>query len=61
MSAGRFDAILIIGCILAGAGIFLASAHGVLHVSGKVSDGLLALLAIVIAYRLWRLWSRKHG
>ena len=61
MSAGRFDAILIIGCILAGAGIFLASARGMLHVSGKVSDGLLALLAIVIAYRLWRLWSRKHG
>jgi hypothetical protein len=61
MSAGRFDAILILGCILAGAGIFLTSAQGMLHVSGKVSDGLLALLALVIAYRLWRLWSRKHG
>ena len=61
MSAGRFDAFLITGCILAWAGIFLASAHGMLHVSGKVSDGLLALLAIVIAYRLWRFWSRKHG
>lgn len=61
MSAGRFDAILITGCILAWAGIFLAAAHGMLHVSSKVSDGLLALLALVIAYRLWRIWSRKHG
>ncbi len=61
MSAGRFDAILITGCILAWAGIFFASAHGMLHVSSKISDGLLALLALVIAYRLWRLRSRKHG
>ena len=61
MSAGRFAWVLIIGGILAWAGIFLASAHGLLHVSGKISDTVLALLAILIAYQLWRIWSSGRG
>lgn len=60
----RFDTILITGALLAWVGIFVASAQGKLHVSGLVSDGLLAVLAVFIAYRLWRVcrrWSRKGG
>jgi membrane protein implicated in regulation of membrane protease activity len=58
MSQARTDAIVITGLLLVWAGIFAAAAQGKLHVSGLVSDGLLALLAVVIAYRLWRVYRR---
>jgi membrane protein implicated in regulation of membrane protease activity len=54
MSDTRIDAIVIAGGLLAWIGIFVMSAQGKLHVSGTVSDGVLALLAILIAWRLWR-------
>jgi membrane protein implicated in regulation of membrane protease activity len=56
------DAIVIAGGLLAWIGIFAAAAQGKLHFSGTVSDGLLALLALLIAWRLWRVvrrWGRK--
>jgi hypothetical protein len=61
MSQARIDAMVIAGALLAWIGVFLASAQGLLHVSWMVSDGLLALLALVIAHRLWRVWRRKNA
>lgn len=64
MPDARIDSIVIAGGIFLWIGIFVASAQGKLHVSGLVSDGLLAVLAVFIAYRLWRVyrrWSRKGG
>ena len=62
MSEARIDAIVILSGLIAWAGIFVASSQGKLHVSGLVSDGLLAVLALLIAVRFWRAyrrWSRK--
>ncbi len=62
MLEARIDAIVILGGLIAWAGIFVASSQGKLHVSSLVSDGLLAVLALLIAYRLWRVyrrWSHK--
>ncbi len=62
MLEARIDAIVILGGLIAWAGIFAAAAQGKLHVSSLVSDGLLAVLALLIAYRLWRVyrrWSHK--
>lgn len=64
MPAPRTESIVIAAGLLAWAGIFVASWQGKLGVSWVVSDGLLAFLAIVIAYRLWRvcrLWGRKRA
>lgn len=60
MSEGRIDSLVIIGSILAGVGIFLAASQGMLPVSGKITDGVLALLAILIAHRLWRMHRRSR-
>jgi membrane protein implicated in regulation of membrane protease activity len=54
MPAPRTESIVIAAGLLAWVGIFVASWQGKLGVSWVVSDGLLAFLAIVIAYRLWR-------
>jgi sulfite exporter TauE/SafE len=59
MSQGRIDIFLIIGSILAGAGIFLAASQGLLPVSGKITDGVLILLSIIILHRAWRLYRRR--
>ena len=59
MSEGRVDKLVIIGSILAGAGIFLAASQGQLPVSGKITDGVLALLAVLVAHRLWHIHCRR--
>jgi len=62
MPDARIDTVVITAGLLAWVGIFVASSQGKLHVSGLVIDGVLAVLAIMIAYRLWRLyrrWSRN--
>jgi membrane protein implicated in regulation of membrane protease activity len=62
MSQARIDAVVIAGLIFVWIGIFVASSQGKSHVSGLASDGLLAVLAVLIAYRLWRVyrrWDRK--
>lgn len=63
MSQGRFDAAIIIGGVVAFAAIFAAAAQGLLHISGKISDSLLALIAALVLYRLWCVWRRRsrHG
>ncbi|MBA2587114.1 MAG: hypothetical protein H0U98_00645 [Alphaproteobacteria bacterium] len=58
MSESRSDTLVIAGGLLAWPSLFAASAQGKLHVSGMVSDGLLAVLAALIAYRLWRACRR---
>jgi ABC-type uncharacterized transport system permease subunit len=58
MSESRTDTIVIAGLLFAWIGIFAAAAQGKLHVSSLVSDGLLAVLALLIAYRLWRMVRR---
>jgi hypothetical protein len=58
MSDARIDTIVITAGLLAWVAIFVASWQGKLHVSGTASDGLLAVLAIMIAYRLWRMVRR---
>jgi membrane protein implicated in regulation of membrane protease activity len=59
MSGARIDAVVIAGLFLAWIGVFVASSQGRLHVSGLASDGLLAVLAALIAYRLWRMVRRR--
>ena len=59
MAGARREIILVAAGILAWLGIFVASWQGALGVSGTISDSLLVFLAVVIAYRLWRLWSPK--
>ena len=58
MSDFRFEIAVIAGVLLVWIGIFAASWQGKLGVSGTVSDGLLALLGVIILYRLWRLCRR---
>ena len=62
MSDTRIDTLVIAGGLLLWVAIFVASWQGKLGVSGRVSDGLLVLVAGVIAYRFWRMyrrWGRK--
>lgn len=59
MSGARSDSVVITVCVVAWVAIYIASAQGLLHVSWMVSDGLLALLALMIAYRLWRMVRRR--
>jgi hypothetical protein len=59
MSDTRIDTILIAGGVIAWVAVFVASWHGKLGVSGRVSDTILALLAAVILYGLWRAWRRR--
>jgi hypothetical protein len=61
MSDLRMDIAVIAGGLLAWIGIFVASAQGRLGVSGLVSDGLLLLVAALIAHRAWRLYRRRGG
>jgi hypothetical protein len=64
MSDVRIEILAIAAGLIVWIGIFVASWHGKLGVSGLVSDGLLAFLALVIAYRSWRLyrhWVRKNA
>jgi len=58
MSGARIDIVLIAGGLVAWIAVFAASWHGKLGVSGRVSDTILALLAAVILYGLWRTWRR---
>ncbi len=59
----RIDAVVIAGGILLWIGIFVASWHGMLGVSGRVTDTVLASLAFLIGYRIWRVCrgSRRRG
>jgi len=59
MLQSRIDTTVIAGLLLAWIGIFAAAAQGKLHVSSLVSDGLLAVLALLIAWRLWRMVRRR--
>ena len=59
MSGARIDAVIIAAGLLVWAGIFAASWQGTLGVSGKVSDGLLALVAALIAWRIWHAYRRR--
>jgi hypothetical protein len=59
MSKTRIDIIVLAGCLAAWVGIFVASWHGKLGVSGKISDSLLAFLALMIVHRLWRIYRRR--
>ncbi len=58
MSKTRLDGLVIMACLVAWIAVFVASAHGALGVSGKVSDGILAVLAVIAAHRLWRIYRR---
>jgi hypothetical protein len=59
MSGVRTEIILIAAGLMAWVAIFMASAQGLLHVGGMVSDGVLAILAAAIGYCLWRVWRRR--
>ena len=61
MPDARTDILVIAAGLIAWIGLYTASAQGLLHISWVYSDGMLALLGVGIAYRLWRLirrWSR---
>lgn len=60
MSGARSDFAIITAGLLAWVGIFWASAQGMLGVSWLVSDGLLALLAVMVLYRIWRMARRRE-
>jgi hypothetical protein len=62
MPDARVEILLIVAGLIAWAGIFVASAQGLLHVGWMVSDSLLVLVAAGIGYCLWRIyrrWSRS--
>jgi hypothetical protein len=56
MADSRIEMLMVVLGLVAWIGIFAASWQGKLGVSGTVSDGLLAILGALIAYRLWRLY-----
>jgi membrane protein implicated in regulation of membrane protease activity len=59
MYGAYIEAIAITGGILVWIGVFVASWQGKLGVSWVISDGFLAFLAVMVAYRLWRICCRR--
>ena len=55
----RIDIVLIAGGIAAWIAVFVTSAKGKMGVSDRVSDTLLAVIAAVVAYGIWRAWRRR--
>jgi uncharacterized membrane protein YeaQ/YmgE (transglycosylase-associated protein family) len=59
MPDARIDIVLIAGGIAAWIAVFVASAQGKMGVSNRVSDTLLALIAALVGYGIWRAWRRR--